>query len=237
MKIFLRNFFLKNWGLKLVSLLLALILWVSLIPEEKIFTEKNLTISLEAHNVPTGFELVKKPPEKVDVTIRAPNRYIDQLTAANVVAILNLESASLIQEDYTLTESMISMPAGTKATILKISPNTVNLKMERSREIMLDIQPDLIGKPIEGLKIEKYEVQPPQVLIRGPESKVREDYKVRTSPIDISTLMQTTVLEADLILPSPDLSFATTRTKIKVTIFITEVDPSKKPVRKKSSRK
>jgi YbbR domain-containing protein len=153
------------------------------------------------------------------------------------VAILNLESASLIQEDYTLNESMISMPAGTKATILKISPNTVNLKLERSREIMLDIQPDLIGKPIEGLRIERYEVQPPQVRIRGPESKVREDYKVRTSPIDISTLMQTTVLEADLILPGPDLSFATARTKVKVTIFITEEDPSKKPVRKKSSRK
>ncbi len=102
---------------------------------------------------------------------------------------------------------------------------------------MLDVVPEIIGEPIEGLIIEKYEVDPPQVLIRGAESKIDKDYKVRTSPIDISTLMQTTELEADLILPSPDLSFATSLTKVKVTIFIVEEDPEKMPGLKKSRRK
>ncbi len=237
MKIYLQRLFLKNWGLKLFSLLLALILWITLIPPEKMFSEKNLTIFLYAQNIPQDMELVKKPPTTIDVTIRVPNRYFDQITSANVVAQLNLENASLFQEDYTLNESMISMPTGVRATVIKITPNTVNLKLERSVEIMLDVVPEIIGEPIEGLIIEKYEVDPPQVLIRGAESKIDKDYKVRTSPIDISTLMQTTELEADLILPSPDLSFATSLTKVKVTIFIVEEDPEKMPGLKKSRRK
>jgi YbbR domain-containing protein len=237
MKKFLQRLFLKNWGLKLFSLLIALILWITLIPPEKMFSEKNLTISLYAHNIPQDMELVKKPPAKIDVTIRAPNRYIDQITTENVVAELNMENASLFQEDYTLNESMISMPAGVRATVIKITPNTVNLKLERSVEIMLEVVPDTIGNPIEGLKIEKIEVDPAQVLIRGAESRIKKDYKVRTSPIDISTLMQTTELEADLILPSPDLSFATSLTKVKVTIFIVEEVPEKTPGQKKSRRK
>ncbi len=237
MKIFLKGLFLKNWGLKLFSLLIALILWITLIPPEKMFQEKNLTISLETHNLPQNMELVKKPPATIDVTIRAPYRYMDQITSSNVVAELNLQNASLFQEDYTLNESMISMPTGVRATVVKITPNTVNLKLERSVEIMLEVVPDTIGDPIEGLKIEKIEVDPSQVLIRGAESKIKKDYKVRTSPIDISTLMQTTELEADLILPSPDLRFATSLTKVKVTIFIIEENPVKTPGQKKSRRK
>ena len=237
MKIFLKGLFLKNWGLKLFSLLIALILWITLIPPEKMFQEKNLTISLETHNLPQNMELVKKPPATIDVTIRAPYRYMDQITSSNVVAELNLQNASLFQEDYTLNESMISMPTGVRATVVKITPNTVNLKLERSVEIMLEVVPDTIGDPIEGLKIEKIDVNPTQVLIRGAESKIKKDYKVRTSPIDISTLMQTTELEADLILPSPDLSFATSLTKVKVTVFIIEENPGKTPGQKKSRRK
>jgi YbbR domain-containing protein len=102
---------------------------------------------------------------------------------------------------------------------------------------MLDVEPDILGDPIEGLIVDKIEVDPAQVAIRGAESKVREDYKLRTSPIDISTLMQTTELEADLILPSPDLRFATSLTKVKVTIFIVEEEPVRKSSRKKAPRK
>jgi len=237
MKIYLRNLIFKNWGLKLFSLLLALILWTTLIPPEKIFSEKTLTISLETHNLPQDMELVKKPTATIDVTIRAPNRYIDQITSTNAVAELNLANASLFQEDYTLNESMISMPAGVRATVIKITPNTVNLKLEKSIEIMLDVEPDIIGDLIEGLKVERIEVDPAQIPIKGAESKVREDYKVRTTPIDISTLMQTTELEADLILPSPDLRFATSLTKVKVTIFIAEEEPGRTPGQKKLRRK
>ena len=46
MRIFLKKLIFKNWGLKLFSLLLALVLWITLIPPEKMFSEKNLTISL-----------------------------------------------------------------------------------------------------------------------------------------------------------------------------------------------
>lgn len=225
-----KNLFLRNWGLKLFSLLLALILWMTLIPPEKIFSKKNLTIPLELHNIPSGMELVRKPPDKIDVTIEAPNRYIDRITPVNVMAKLNLENASIIQEDYTINETMVSIPAGVRAEVIKISPNTVNLKLEKTKEILLDVEPDIIGieELKEGLKIEKIETIPSQVPIIGPESKVRDDYKVRTSPIDISALTETTEFEAYLILPSPDLRLASSLTKVKVTIYIQEKTPEDK---------
>lgn len=222
MKRFFKKLFTKNWELKLISLILALILWLILIPEEKIFSEKNLTITLETHNTPQGMELVKKPLDKIDVTIKAPNRYIDQITPTNVVAILNLENASVVQEDYPLNETMISIPAGAKATVIRISPNTVNLKLEKTKQIMLEVEPDIVGEVKKGFKMGGWRVDPPQVLIQGPESKLKEGYIVRTSPIDISELTLSTKFEVDLILPNPDVRLASSQAKVTVHISIQE---------------
>jgi YbbR domain-containing protein len=226
MKRFLKNLFLKNWGLKLFSFLLALILWLTLITPEKVFSEKTLTIPLELHNIPSEVELMERPLATIDVKIRASKSLINNITSANVHAVLNLEKASLDQEDYPLNKSMISIPSG--AEVREIYPSQVSLKLERTKEILLDVEANIIGKLKEGLKLENIGIFPPQVLIKGPESKVKDRYKVRTSPIDISALTETTELEADLILPNPELRLASTETKVRVRILIQEENPEAK---------
>lgn len=220
MRRYIRNIFFRNWGLKLFSLILALLLWVTLIPEEKTFSEKTLTIPLETHNTPPEMELVEKPASSIDVTIKAPNRLINQITAANVFAKLNLEKASILQEEYPLNNAMISVPAG--AEVIRISPNKVNLKLENTKEVMLEIVPNIVGKLPDGYKIEKIEIFPARVLVKGPASKIKEKDQVRTSPVDISPLTQSGELEADLILPKPDLRLASTQTKVKIRFLIRE---------------
>ena len=235
MKRFFKRLFLKNWGLKLFSFLLALILWLTLITPEKVFSDKWLTIPLELHNIPPEMELMEKPPASVDVKIRASKSLINDITSANVHAVLNLEKASLDQEDYPLNNSMISIPSG--AEVREIYPSQVSLKLERTREILLDVEANIIGELKKGLKVENVGVFPPQVLIKGPESKVKDNYKVRTSPIDISALTETTELEADLILPNPDLRLASAQTKVRVRILIQEENPEAKRGKKKTQKK
>jgi len=223
----IRNLFVRNWELKLLSLLLAFILWLSLIPEEKTLSEKTLTIPLETLNIPADMELVEKPDSTVDVTIRAPNRMINEVSAANVFAKLNLSTASVFQQEYPLNETMISIPPG--AAVVRISPTKVRLKLERTQEVLLDIVPTIIGQAKQGYGVSKIEITPPRVLVKGPESKIREKEKVSTSPIDISELTASTELEADLILPKPELRLASPRSRVKVRIFLEEIKASGKP--------
>jgi len=223
----IRNLFVRNWELKLLSLLLAFILWLSLIPEEKTLSEKTLTIPLETLNIPADMELVEKPGSTVDVTIRAPNRMINEVSAANVFAKLNLSTASVFQQEYPLNETMISIPPG--AAVVRISPTKVRLKLERTQEVLLDIVPTIIGQAKEGYGVSKIEITPPRVLVKGPESKIREKEKVSTSPIDISELTASTELEADLILPKPELRLASPRSRVKVRIFLEEIKAPGKP--------
>ena len=106
MKKHLKDIFLKNWGLKLFSFILALVLWLTFIPEEKIFSEKTLTIPLVLHNTPPQMEVVEKPPQTVDVTIRAPRRLLGQILPTNVQAELDLSNASVDQQDFPLSPMM-----------------------------------------------------------------------------------------------------------------------------------
>jgi YbbR domain-containing protein len=230
----IRNIFLRNWGLKLFSLLLALVLWLTLIPEEKIFSEKTLTVPLELHNIPAQMELVERPPSTVDVKIRAPQRILNQFTSVAVHAALNLERASVEQTEYPLNKSMISLPSG--GEVIDIYPSQVNLRLERTKEVMLQVEPSITGELQQGLKLEKIEVIPDEVLIKGPESKVKETYKVRTSPIDLSSLTQSKELEADLILPSPDLRLAS-QTKVKVRVILSEEKEEKTEEQKNNKKK
>jgi len=235
MKGFVLNLFLRNWQLKLFSFFMALILWLTLTPKERIFSEKTLTIPLELYNTPPETELVEKPPATVDVKIRAPERLIDQITPASVHAVLNLENARLDQKEYPLNESMISIPAG--AEVKEIYPSQVNLTLERTKEIILDVEPNIIGQLKEGFRIEAVKVSPSQVLIKGTESKIKGNLKVRTSPIDISGLSGTAEYNAVLIPPNPELRLASSQSGVRVTILVQKESPDEKEGMKKKTPK
>jgi YbbR domain-containing protein len=215
---FIKNLIVRNWALKLLSLVLAFLLWLTLIPEEKIFSEKTLVVPLETRNLPPDFEIVEKPLTVIDVTIRAPNRLLNQITPASLQAVLNLEKATISQEDYPLNPDMIAAPSDAKVVL--VMPNKVHLKLDRSKEVLMEVSPVTIGKVKDGLTIDKIELIPSKVSVRGPESKIKPKDRVRTSPINITDLAQTAEFEADLILPNPGLRFTTAQTKAKVKVIL-----------------
>ncbi len=222
----IRKFFTRNLGLKLVSFLFALILWFSLVPEEKTFSEKTLTVPLELHNIPSDMELVERPIQTVDVTIRAPNRLIPQLSSANVHTVLDLQKATVAQDEYSLNRHMVSIPEG--AEVKEIYPSKINLSFEKSKEIMLAVKPNLIGELTEGYSLLQTSVFPSEVLVKGPESVLDEQDVVRTSPVDISVLTKSTEIETDLILPHPDLSLASPQNTVLIRLRIEENEPGEK---------
>jgi YbbR domain-containing protein len=212
----------RNWGLKLFSFLIALLLWLTLIPDDKIFDEKILTVRLDVHNIPPGMALVEKPPPTLNVILRAPKRLIGQFTDANVNAVLDLREARIDVQNYYLNESMIRTPEG--AEVNQIIPQQVKLKLERIVEEMLEVEPDILGELPEGLGVAKIEVIPSRVRVRGPESKIDKNDRVRTRPVDISALTEPTDVETSLILPNPeDLQWASSRTTVIVRILIQEI--------------
>jgi YbbR domain-containing protein len=126
-------------------------------------------------------------------------------------------------QDYYLSPNMIRTPEG--AEIKEIFPMQVKLKLERIVEELLEVVPDIMGELPEGLGVAKIEVSPSRVRVRGPESKINKNDRVRTTPVDISTLTEPTEVEASLILPNPDVRLVTSRTTVIVRVLIQKINP------------
>jgi YbbR domain-containing protein len=224
--------FVRDWKLKLVSLALAIGLWLLLIPAEKMFSAKSLTIPLETRNVPAGLEIVEPPTPTIDITLRAANRLLDEIGPSGLVARIDLDRATVLQQEYPLNPSMIAVPPG--AEVVKISPGKVTIKLERTGETKIDVHPTVRGRTGPGFRIARTEIEPASVLVRGPESRIKAAEAATTAPIDVSGLVESTVFEADIILPRPELRLASPETRARVTILV-EPDKAaaKAPARKK----
>ena len=223
----IRAYITKNWGLKLVSFLLAFVLWLTLIPEEKKSTERRLTVNLEIHNIPPQMRLMERPPQTVDVTIRAPNRLLPQISNVNVHVALDLASATVAQTQYVLSNSMVSVPSG--AEVKEIFPSQVNLKLEMTREIVAEVEVDLIGELQESVARITAECTPSRVMIRGPESKIKDGMKVKTTPVDQSLFTKSGEIRADLILPDSALSLVDPGIKVTVRLVVETKENEKGP--------
>jgi len=231
----LKNIFVRNWGLKLFSLVLALVLWFTIIPDEMMSFEQTLTVPLELIHKPSWMETVERPPATIEVTIKAPNRLYDLITPDSVRVRLDQSTASVEQTEYPITINMISLPQG--AEVIQIFPSQVKMRMERSKEVLLDVEPKLVGQLPDNLELVRYEVIPSQVSVTGPESRMKETDKVRTNPIDLSSLTGSIEVGADVILPNSDLRLTSLGTELRVRIIVsekTEEDPPA-PTKKKIS--
>jgi YbbR domain-containing protein len=214
-----------NWQLKLLALFLALVLWVVMIPEEKTFAEKNLNINLELVNIPPEVEIVERPDTSLNLKIRARQRIINELRPEDFSARLDMSKASIYQQEYLIDSSMIEGPSNVE--IVSFSPAYVHVKLERTEKIELEVVPTIIGKAPEGYRLTGIEISPSKVMVAGPESKIRSRDKVITSPIDVSTLTESTILEVDLILPRPELRLLSLYPRAKVSLTIEKIEKDK----------
>jgi len=180
MKIMTKEIIFRNWQLKVLSLLLALVLWIILIPEEKTFAEKNLTVNLELVNIPLELEVLEPPDTRLNLKIRARKRLINDLRPESFSAQLDMSRASIYQQEYLIDASMIKAPA--KVEIVSFSPAYVHVKLERTKKLEMEVVPTIIGRPPDGYRLVGVEINPTKVMVAGPESKVRARDKVIHQP-------------------------------------------------------
>ena len=82
--------FIHNFGLKVVSLLLAIGLWMTVARDP--IAEVEMTVPIEFQNLPDNLEIDSASFTEAHVRVRGPERAIHQLQSADVHAEINLAS-------------------------------------------------------------------------------------------------------------------------------------------------
>jgi YbbR domain-containing protein len=170
-----------NLALKLVSLVLAALLWFIIAGEKS--SERALSVPLEFQNVPKDLELTSEPASTVDVRVRASPGVIERLTPGDVAVQVDLSGAREGERIVHLTGQDIRLPFGVR--VVKITPATLSLTFDRTLQKVVPIRPRLVGRPAAGYEVTEVTSEPREVQVLGPRGRLQWLESAFTEPLPL----------------------------------------------------
>jgi YbbR domain-containing protein len=205
----------RNPGLKIISLLLAALLWVTVSRDQTV--ERNLRVPLEFQNIPEQLEIVGEAPLNVDVRVRGTSGLLGRLEPGEVIAVVDVRAARPGQRLFHIPPDAVRTPFGVQVT--QVSPSTVALEFERSGKRLVPIVPAIEGQPAPGFVAGRVTTTPTAVEVVGPENRLRRLREATTEPVSIEGARATVKDEVTVGVEDAALRLAQPRTA-EVTVQI-----------------
>ena len=172
----------RHVGMKLLSVALAVLLWMVIAGEETV--ERGLRVPLELQQFPPGLELLGDLPTTADVRVRGASGTLSRLSPGDIVAVLDLRGSRPGERLFHLTPDQVRAPFGVE--VVQVTPPTVPVVFETTASRSVPIEPAIEGKPAAGYMVGKIVVTPPTVEVVGPESAVRRVTEALTEPVSVA---------------------------------------------------
>jgi YbbR domain-containing protein len=172
----------RHIGLKLLSVAIAVLLWMVIAGEETV--ERGLRVPLELQQFPPGLELLGDVPTTADVRVRGASGTLSRVSPGDIVAVLDLRSVKAGERLFHLTADQVRVPFGVE--VVQVSPPTVAVLFEKTASRNIPIKPAVDGKPAAGYIVGKATADPPTVDVVGPESAVRRVTEALTEPVSVT---------------------------------------------------
>jgi YbbR domain-containing protein len=176
----LRRIFIEDWSLKLLSLAIAIALWLLVTGQNQPVTA-HLNVQLNFIR-PQSLEISNDPPRTVDVMLTGSRNKLDDLTSLDLVATVDISDQHEGERVLRLADrAQIALPQGIK--IDGYQPSAIPIRLEEIVNRQVAIEPKLEGQPADGFEV--YGVYPNKgsVSVRGPASHINSLQKVLTESI------------------------------------------------------
>ena len=171
----------RHVGLKLLSVGLAVLLWMVVSGEQ--IVERSFHVALELRAFPSGLELQSEPPSGVDIRVRGQAGTLARLTPADLVAIVDLGDAGPGRRLYQLGTDQIDTPYGVE--VVQVAPPSISLIFERTSTRKIRVEPSVEGRPAPGFELGAIVSTPADVEVVGPSSAVARAAAALTETIDV----------------------------------------------------
>ncbi len=178
----IRDWMARDLGLKLVALAAAVALWtfVSLEPT----AERALEARVEYAHVPPGLEINPDEVDRLTVIVSGTQHRLDDL-GRNLTARVDFSDVYGPGEyTFNVTSERLALPRGVR--LVKAVPSQVRLVLEKRVTREVTVAPRFSGTTAPGYTVQSYSVEPPRLLVTGPESRMALFGQLSTDAIDLS---------------------------------------------------
>ena len=172
---------LRHVGLKLLSIGVAILLWMVVTDDPEV--ERTLRVGLELQRAPAGVELVGAVPDTVAVRVRGAASLLSGLASGNLSVVVDLDGVRPGRRLFPLTADQVTVPYGIH--VAQVTPTALPLTFEAKAVRVVPVRPRIEGTPVPGHSVTNVSVSPSQVSVEGPESAVNSLTEVATEPVSV----------------------------------------------------
>lgn len=182
----MKRLLLHNLRWKLLSLVLASLLWFVVAREPEIATTVNAPI--EFKNMPDDLDISSEMPERVRMEVRGPSGRLTRDNLSETAVVLELSKvAGPGERTFTFTPNNVKLPIG--VNFYKAVPSQITIRFEHLLYNNIPIRARYATGPPDGYAVVRSSFDPQTVRIVGPESHVQPIDFVSTDPIDLSNVI------------------------------------------------
>ncbi len=212
---FFQRTFLHNIVLKIISLLLAIGLWLAVAHDPP--AEVEMKVPLEFRNLPDNLEIDSASFTEAQIRIRGPERVIHRLQSADVRAEIDLASAHPGERTFDLNSGQVRVPQDVE--VVQIIPGQFHLSFDNRETRVVEVRPRVTGNFASGMRMVRVVADPPNVVITGPRRRVDAVEAATTDPVDVSGAMTRAAFVTQAYVPDP-LIQVVHPTPIRVTVIM-----------------
>lgn len=213
----LQRVFTQNLLLKVVSLIIAFLLWGFLMLEKK--SEIALSIPIRVENIPTAAVITEPPPSDLRVVVRGRRTQLGTISDRVLPYTVDLRGAKTGVSTFDVIAAKISLPRDLQ--IVSISPAQFDVRLEPVQERKLPVVVRFRGALPPGYKLVANAVEPEIINIAAARDEIKDVAMLETEPIDLSVVRGDMQLTVDLALDDLHILDITTHS-VEVTLTVEE---------------
>jgi YbbR domain-containing protein len=210
----------RNLGLKFVSTIVAILLWLVVAGERVV--ERVMRSPVEFQNLPAGLEIVGNPPDTVEVRLRGSSGALSRIASGDMSAVIDLETARPGRRLFHITQNQVNVPYG--IDIVQVAPSTLTMEFEVSGIRSVHVEPDISGRPAPGYEVTQVTSDPANVEVAGPETALKLLQAAITEPVSVTDQTRTVREVVTIGVPDSSLRLRTPQTAV-VTVTIAPTRP------------
>jgi YbbR domain-containing protein len=205
---------LEGWQLKLLSLGLAVGLWLFVGATER--SEIALVVPIEYVGLEGSLALEGRRQETVDVQLQATRWAADRVNPATVRVRIDVGQLHEGDNLVHLLPENVQAPRGARVT--RLAPSWAAVRVVRAATKTVAVVARVQGSPAPSHVLRRVVVEPATVQIKGPRTTIEMRTAVDTLPVDVSGHREAVTRTVGLALP--ESIYPVDRRTVEVTVDI-----------------
>jgi YbbR domain-containing protein len=206
----------SNISWKLLSLVVAVLLWLSVSSEPEISTFR--TVPVQYKDLPSELEISSDLIESVTLELRGPAGELrDFADSQQTAVVLDMARVQPGERTFGVGAENVQLPRG--LLLVRAIPSQVRFHFERRVTREVPVQVRFSKDPPKGYQVLGYAITPHQIRIVGPESHVRKLAHAITDPIDLSPVVGVQEFRVNTFTEDPQVRCqSSSRVVVRVTV-------------------